>query len=162
MSRCPHLNCLCLLAGSEIEAEDHYDKIKLKCKNGKKWVSPIGSEESTTLVLDYNDAASGEYHCISDSTNVTILVKFRTCDNCIQLDIGSLMGLIIGDILATFFIGAAVYLVVSQPKARAYGSSYSKASDRQNLIQNQQNDTYMPLQGHSSEYSKLERRANRK
>ncbi|XP_023689196.2 T-cell surface glycoprotein CD3 delta chain-like [Paramormyrops kingsleyae] len=165
MIGCPHVNCLCLLSVLDIKAEDGEDKITLTCVNGESWEKPEGTthENGEKIVLNYNDDASGEYHCKAKGDNkLAIYVKLRTCDNCIQLEVGTIMGIIIGDILATILIGVAVYSVASQPKARGYGSSYSKASDRQNLIQNQQNDTYTALQGPSSEYSKLERRANRK
>ncbi|KAJ8403728.1 hypothetical protein AAFF_G00345960 [Aldrovandia affinis] len=92
-----------------------------------------------------------------------IYVKFRTCDNCIDLEAGTLAGIIVGEVMATALIGVAVYLLASHPQGKTYRQS-NNASDRQNLIPNQQNDTtYQPLShGHSSEYSHLEpRRARR-
>ncbi|KAG9342096.1 hypothetical protein JZ751_017093 [Albula glossodonta] len=80
------------------------------------------------------------------------------CDNCIALEAGTVAGILVGEIVATALIGVAVYLIASQPQGKAYRQG-NKASDRQNLIQNQHNDTtYQPLSGHSSDYSQLEPR----
>ncbi|KAG7470807.1 hypothetical protein MATL_G00117840 [Megalops atlanticus] len=123
---------LLILAGStgslEISAEDDGQKVTLTCKDGEEY------KESK------------------------IFVKIRTCDNCIELDTSTVAGILVGDLVATVLIGVAVYFIASQPQGKPVYRG-SKASDRQNLIQNQQNDTYQPLtQGHSSEYSQLEKR----
>ncbi|XP_018603906.1 T-cell surface glycoprotein CD3 gamma chain isoform X1 [Scleropages formosus] len=138
------------------------DRIQLTCENGE-WVERQDDSESKhQLLLAYKDENSKEYICKDkDEKNVKILVKFRTCDNCVALESSTVAGIVSADIVATVLIGVAVYFIASQPRGRSY--SNSKASDRQTLLSNQPNDTYMPLtQGHSSEYSKLERRANRK
>ncbi|XP_036392514.1 T-cell surface glycoprotein CD3 gamma chain-like [Megalops cyprinoides] len=121
---------------------------------GGKWKIENGTDK---LSLTYEDANSNEYTC-EKQNSIKIFVKFRTCDNCIELDPSTVSGILVGDLVATVLIGVAVYFIASQPKGKQVYRG-SKASDRQNLIQNQQNDTYQPLtQGHSSEYSQLEKR----
>ncbi|XP_064158631.1 T-cell surface glycoprotein CD3 delta chain-like isoform X2 [Anguilla rostrata] len=155
---------LTLAGNSQITTDDAGEGVKLTCKNAKKWI--IGRKEilnQTEIVLEYKDDSSGEYTCQTDDDNVKILVKFRTCDNCVDLDVGTVAGIVVGEVIATALIGVAVYLLASQPQGKVYRQA-NKASDRQNLIQNQQNDsTYQPLShGNASEYSQLEPRRGRK
>lgn len=63
---------------------------------------------------------------ITMHVSLDVYVCFQACDNCIRVELGAIMGIIIGDVLATILIGVAVYSVALQPKARGYGSSYSK------------------------------------
>uniref|UniRef100_A0A4W3GL13 DNAX-activation protein 10 n=1 Tax=Callorhinchus milii TaxID=7868 RepID=A0A4W3GL13_CALMI len=57
------------------------------------------------------------------------------CKNCVQLESPSLAGIMVGDLLATFIIALAVYLMTAPAKARLY-----QASDRQTLVLNEGND----------------------
>ncbi|KAJ8256537.1 hypothetical protein COCON_G00186890 [Conger conger] len=117
------------------------------------------NRNASELELQYSDDNSGVYSCVKGEIKHNILVKFRTCDNCIALDTGTVVGIIVGEVVATLLIGWAVYLLASQPQGKVFNQA-NKASDRQNLIQNQQNDsTYQQLShGNSSEYSHLEPR----
>uniref|UniRef100_A0AAQ4QPP2 CD3 gamma/delta subunit Ig-like domain-containing protein n=1 Tax=Gasterosteus aculeatus aculeatus TaxID=481459 RepID=A0AAQ4QPP2_GASAC len=92
--------CLLLLwALTVFEVTDELNGIKLSCFNG-------------TLPLPYEDDNTGEYQCGVDGTK--IYVKFRTCDNCIELDEGAIAGMVVGNVVATLVIGVAVYLIASQ------------------------------------------------
>ncbi|KAJ8280221.1 hypothetical protein GJAV_G00051990 [Gymnothorax javanicus] len=122
------------------------------------------------IALDYKDDNTGEYKCTKTADKAEenkdigkIYVKFRSCDNCVALDVGTVVGIAVGEVIATAMIGVAVYLLASQPQGKGFRQG-NKASDRQALIQNQQNDlTYQPLiHGNSSEYSHLEPRRGRK
>ncbi|KAK2846940.1 hypothetical protein Q5P01_009939 [Channa striata] len=81
--------------------------------------------------LEYKDENSGEYSC--GEAGDKIYVKFRTCDNCIELDQGSVIGMVVGDIVATIVIGVAVYLIASQDQIRP-NTSQKRSSDRQHLV----------------------------
>ncbi|MED6285337.1 hypothetical protein CHARACLAT_028260, partial [Characodon lateralis] len=63
--------------------------------------------------LPYHDSSTGEYSCGDDEK---IFVKFRTCDNCVELDTSSIVGLAVGDVVATIVVGVAVYLIASQAR----------------------------------------------
>ncbi|MBN3310758.1 CD3D protein, partial [Amia calva] len=109
--------------------------------------------------LPYVDASSDTYECKINNGYGRIVVKVRTCHNCVELDTATVVGIVMGDLVATFLIGVAVYCISSQPKGRTY--STSKASDRVNLIPG--DGLYQPLSAnHDSEYSKLDRRPRRK
>ncbi|XP_040043087.2 T-cell surface glycoprotein CD3 delta chain [Gasterosteus aculeatus] len=116
------------------EVTDELNEIKLSCFNG-------------TLPLEYRDNNTGEYQCGDDGTK--IYVKFRTCDNCIELDEGAIAGMVVGNVVATLVIGVAVYLIASQTPIGA-PSAGKKSSDRQRLAPNgvssPTDDHYQPLQ----------------
>ncbi|KAM6932294.1 T-cell surface glycoprotein CD3 delta chain, partial [Lycodopsis pacificus] len=75
-------------------------------------------------------------------------VKFRTCDNCIELDTASITGMVVGDVVATIVIGVAVYLVASLNRIGPV-TSPKKSSDRPRRPPNEgsrgPNDLYQPL-----------------
>uniref|UniRef100_UPI0037E9A24E T-cell surface glycoprotein CD3 epsilon chain-like n=1 Tax=Semicossyphus pulcher TaxID=241346 RepID=UPI0037E9A24E len=144
--------CLLLLwtlAGAQenakIKVTSVSDGIKLSCDGGTM-KSPSGFSVET---LQYKDENSGEYSCERNGESTKIYVKFRTCDNCIQLDTGSIVGLVVGDVLATIVIGVAVYIVASQNRT-GQKTSNKKSSDRQPLFPSERsnrapNDDYQPL-----------------
>lgn len=45
-----------------------------------------------------------------------LLCLFSACDNCVELDTSSIVGLAVGDIVATVVVGVAVYLIASQAR----------------------------------------------
>uniref|UniRef100_A0A3P9NLP1 T-cell surface glycoprotein CD3 delta chain n=1 Tax=Poecilia reticulata TaxID=8081 RepID=A0A3P9NLP1_POERE len=104
---------LCFLLSSEKQPEiqviEVADGIKLSCKNGES-ISGNGLEDKE-LQLTYSDHYTGEYSC---EKGPKIFVKFRTCDNCVELDTASIVGLAVGDVVATIVVGVAVYLIASQ------------------------------------------------
>ncbi|KAI1893269.1 hypothetical protein AGOR_G00121970 [Albula goreensis] len=123
------------------------ESLMMTCENGL-WPEKGDVVENKTWQIAYKDENSMRYICQSNSDPTDqkwIYVKFRTCDNCIALEAGTVAGILVGEIVATALIGVAVYLIASQPQGKAYRQG-NKASDRQNLIQNQHNDTtYQPL-----------------
>ncbi|XP_028430195.1 T-cell surface glycoprotein CD3 epsilon chain [Perca flavescens] len=106
----------------KIEVREVSGGIKLTCKD--KNISDINNKPIDGT-LEYNDVNTGEYRC--GGTEVKIYVKFRTCDNCIELDVPSIVGIVIGNVAATIVIGVAVYLTASQNRT----GSHKKSSDRQ-------------------------------
>uniref|UniRef100_A0A3Q2D4T9 T-cell surface glycoprotein CD3 delta chain-like n=1 Tax=Cyprinodon variegatus TaxID=28743 RepID=A0A3Q2D4T9_CYPVA len=135
---------------NSIEVKDIADGVVLKC--GEKMMDRNG-QEADELTLYYRDDQSGEYECTDKSK---IYVKFRTCDNCVELDIPSIAGLTVGDVVATIVVGVAVYLIATQGR-RGQVKPPKKKSDRQNLNHNN-DDNYQPLihtKGGRSEYDEL-------
>ncbi|KAG7322052.1 hypothetical protein KOW79_014910 [Hemibagrus wyckioides] len=117
-----------------------------------KWSSL--EENEKLLNLSYKDGDSGDYICEHDGKSITLTVRFRTCENCIQLDAPALSAVIVGNIVATFFVAFAVYSIAGESKGKSF--SGNKASDKVNLLTNGETDTYQQLNpGQSAEYSRL-------
>lgn len=144
------------------------DGIKVSCGGSKTLFKDETEVESGKL--EYNDENTGEYSCALLNEKVLteetkIFVKFRTCDNCIELDLTSIFGLVVGDVVATIVIGWAVYLVASQTRSGPI-ASHKKGSDRQHLVPNEvsnrgSSDHYQPLRhqgGKKETYDVLNRR----
>ncbi|XP_020364019.2 T-cell surface glycoprotein CD3 delta chain [Oncorhynchus kisutch] len=147
--------------------ESSSDKIKLSCPDGFHFQNT----NETTRTLEYKDENTNEYVCkkvnglVSDDSNVKIYVKFRTCDNCVELDTTAAVGMVVGDLVATVLIGVAVYSIASQPKATLITGK--KTSSKMGLINNEASanedltGNYQPLNKRRmdrSEYSTLPER----
>ncbi|KAK5599398.1 hypothetical protein CRENBAI_021744 [Crenichthys baileyi] len=145
-------------AADDIKVEEVADGIKLSCPED---VNIAGNDmEGKTLHLTYQDSNTGEYKCGENGPQ--IFVKYRTCDNCVELDTSSIVGLAVGDVVATIVVGVAVYLIASQARTGQVKPT-KKRSDKQNLILNERtNDTnYQPLRykkGGKDEYDVLNKK----
>ncbi|KAM9318493.1 uncharacterized protein KZ484_022733 [Pholidichthys leucotaenia] len=101
---------------TNIKLSECSDGIKLECTNNDHNVTSE-RESRKEMVLRYMDNNTGEYVCkdaVDEEQGSKIFVKFRTCDNCIELDLTSMIGIVIGDVVATIVVGVSVYLVASQ------------------------------------------------
>ncbi|XP_033487909.2 T-cell surface glycoprotein CD3 gamma chain [Epinephelus lanceolatus] len=153
-------------ADPEIKVSELSDGIKLSCGDNYK----IQSENEVEVTeLKYKDENTGEYKCVSsdpssDPTEISkIYVKFRTCDNCVELDEASITGIVVGDVVATIVIGVAVYLIASQARTGPV-TSQKKSSDKKHLLPNEMNssrhtdDNYQPLKArHRDTYDVLKK-----
>ncbi|XP_078251846.1 T-cell surface glycoprotein CD3 delta chain-like [Rhinoraja longicauda] len=99
-------------------------------------------------LIKLSDTDTGEYTCADGQKRSTAFVFVKLCKNCVQLDANTISGIVIGDLIATIFIGVAIYCVAS--------SKGRKASDKQHLVPHN-NDLYQDLGNRrgSSEYSQL-------
>ena len=71
------------------------------------------------------------------------------CQNCIEVDAPTISGIVVADVVATVLLAIAVYCITGQDKGLM-----SRASDRQNLIANDQ--LYQPLgERNDGQYSQL-------
>ncbi|XP_044852959.1 T-cell surface glycoprotein CD3 gamma chain-like isoform X2 [Mauremys mutica] len=104
-------------------------------------------KNSTELNLGAEaDDPRGVYNCTGGNL---VQVYFRMCQNCIELDAATISGIVVADVIATVFLAIAVYCITSQESGR-----HLRASDRQNLIANEQ--LYQPLGERDNEqYSRL-------
>lgn len=116
---------------NKIQVTETAEGITLSCM-GKLNVVGNG-KTSQDMILPYHDDNTGEYYCEKDKDNSKIFVKFRTCDNCVELDGTSIAGLAVGDVVATIVVGVAVYLIASQARAAPVRQT-KKRSDKQNRI----------------------------
>ncbi|XP_042342589.1 T-cell surface glycoprotein CD3 delta chain-like [Plectropomus leopardus] len=135
----------------EIKVSELPNGIKLMC--GDKKIIKLESNTDVTE-LDYMDENTGVYTCTQsdddeDIKGPKIFVKFRTCETCIELDVASVTGIVVGDVVATIMIGVAVYLIASHARTGPFTSN-KKSSDRQPLFPSEvnraPNDMYQPLQ----------------
>ncbi|KAL0972757.1 hypothetical protein UPYG_G00194400 [Umbra pygmaea] len=121
----------------KIKVEESAGKVTLSCVDSS--FSVYNKDNKIVSSLEYNDEKSGEYTCKEKEDEIDpkdkIYVKFRKCDNCVELDMTATVGMVIGDLVATVLIGVAVYYIASQPRA-TLGTS-KKASSQMVLIQNE-------------------------
>lgn len=145
------------IADSGIDVKTGQRGVTILCTgDNEKVVSANG--KNVTFPLTSKDENSGEYKCVSDNLDeasakaaagTKIFVKFRSCDNCVELDTASVAGLAAGNLVTTFVIGVAVYLVASHAQINPI-TSEKKRSDRKHLLPNEMssrapNDHYQEL-----------------
>lgn len=83
-------------------------------------------------------------------------VYYRMCENCIELNIGTISGFIFAEIISIFFLAVGVYFIAGQDGVRQ-----SRASDKQTLLPNEQ--LYQPLKDRDDDqYSHLQGNQRRK
>uniref|UniRef100_A0A4W5M5Z5 Uncharacterized protein n=1 Tax=Hucho hucho TaxID=62062 RepID=A0A4W5M5Z5_9TELE len=128
--------------------ESSSDKIIVSCLDGFHFLNT----NETTRTLEYKDENTNEYVCENGEQQLKIYVKFRTCDNCIELDITAAVGMVVGDLVATVLIGVAVYSIASQPKATL--TTGKKTSSKMGLIRNEASANVDP----TSQYQPLNKR----
>ncbi|KAM6044926.1 T-cell surface glycoprotein CD3 gamma chain-like [Theristicus caerulescens] len=110
----------------------------------------IGNTTELDLGAIYDDPR-GTYACGPEgsSKGSSLQVHYRMCQNCIEVDAPTISGIVVADVVATIFLAVAVYCITGQDKGRM-----SRASDRQNLIANEQ--LYQPLgERDEGQYSRL-------
>ncbi|KAM9217164.1 T-cell surface glycoprotein CD3 gamma chain-like isoform 2-T2 [Leptosomus discolor] len=132
-------------------------KVFLQCATDRKsaitWLKD-GNSVGNTTQLDLGavyDDPRGVYTCKTESGTEgrRLQVYYRMCQNCIEVDAPTISGIVIADVVATIFLAVAVYCITGQDKGRM-----SRASDRQNLIANEQ--LYQPLgERDDGQYSRL-------
>ncbi|XP_072315314.1 T-cell surface glycoprotein CD3 gamma chain-like [Eucyclogobius newberryi] len=162
---------ICSLLGSLsvlVKCEEETRDIRVRTSSGgAKVICPVGYglyKEKTLIsnvMLEYNDLNTGEYVCQNTSTDpVKIFVKFRTCDNCIELDIASVAGLVVGEVVVTFVLGVSVFLIAKHVQTSTTAPN-KKGSDKQRLVQHEESnddDNYQRLRpGIKDVYDKLKK-----
>ncbi|NXU50716.1 CD3D protein, partial [Turnix velox] len=60
----------------------------------------------------------GTYTCGPDGKSPPLQVHYRMCQNCIEVDIPTISGIVVADVVATIFLAVAVYCITSQDKGR--------------------------------------------
>ncbi|XP_034610799.1 T-cell surface glycoprotein CD3 delta chain-like [Trachemys scripta elegans] len=143
----------CFTAAVKVEIRGR--DVVLKCEGVSKTQSyttwqrdgiTLGNNSTELNLGAEADDPRGVYRC-NDSTPVQ--VYFRMCQNCIELDAATISGIVVADVIATVFLAIAVYCITGQDSGRRL-----RASDRQNLIANEQ--LYQPLGERDNEqYSRL-------
>ncbi|XP_067910288.1 T-cell surface glycoprotein CD3 delta chain-like isoform X2 [Heterodontus francisci] len=132
--------------------------IKVHCEKANLIVSEEGKNPRNTsishVMLKYSDEHSVEYSCLGDLDNRAIIF-IKLCQNCLHVDPGTTVGIVIGDLIATILIAVAVYCISSASRVKVH-----QASDRQALVLNEANTAiYSGIdQVDRQEYNRLEHR----
>ncbi|XP_053729321.1 T-cell surface glycoprotein CD3 gamma chain-like [Synchiropus splendidus] len=157
---------LCELTGAQekdfkVKVTTVQEGYKITCGTDSNVTMSNGGIE-VVKPLKFKDENSMEYKCVSKDPvgEASIFVKFRTCDNCVELNMTTISGLLVGNLVATIAIGVSVYLVASKGQ---FGTSRSskRGSDQQNLAKGGRgpNDVYERLQRSTQDtYDQLDRR----
>ncbi|NWS62759.1 CD3D protein, partial [Chunga burmeisteri] len=143
--------------GQKVIVKEASGKVFLQCVTQEKgqiiWLKD-GNRIGNTTELDLGsvyDDPRGIYACELESRkkSSSLQVHYRMCQNCIEVDAPTISGIVVADVVATIFLAVAVYCITGQDKGRM-----SRASDRQNLIANEQ--LYQPLgERDDGQYSRL-------
>uniref|UniRef100_A0A8B9U936 CD3 gamma/delta subunit Ig-like domain-containing protein n=1 Tax=Anas zonorhyncha TaxID=75864 RepID=A0A8B9U936_9AVES len=139
--------------GQTIIVKEKNEKVYLICGSHKEviWFKDQQQIANTTeldLGAMYDDPR-GTYICQQGGVNNSLQVYYRMCQNCIEVDAPTISGIVVADVIATVLLMVAVYCISGQDKGRM-----SRASDRQNLIANEQ--LYQPLgERDDGQYSRL-------
>ncbi|CAL1570807.1 unnamed protein product [Knipowitschia caucasica] len=126
---------------SGLEVESSSGGVKIKCASHQ--ILYKGEFLLADNMVQYQDSNTGEYVCKNSTEEQKIFVKFRTCENCVELDVMSAAGLIVGDVLATVVIGVSIFLIAKHSQTT---SPNKKGSDKQRLVPNEAtSDPYQRL-----------------
>ncbi|XP_029923031.1 T-cell surface glycoprotein CD3 gamma chain [Myripristis murdjan] len=157
---------VCADGDPKFAVKQNADSITLTCPDPKHAVFKKEKDLGKSPKIEYKDENSGEYTCKAPSDENDgdkIYVKFRTCDNCVEMDGATIAGMVVGEVLATAMIGWAVYLLASCSRPLSAPAADKKASDRQRLIPHETggragNDLYQGLRPtQKDEYDVLRR-----
>ncbi|KAM6370473.1 T-cell surface glycoprotein CD3 delta chain [Pluvialis apricaria] len=142
--------------GQQIIVKEASGNVFLQCVTTSQspvtWVKDtkiLGNGTQLDLGAMYDDPR-GIYVCeTGDGKKSSLQVHYRMCQNCIEVDAPTISGIVIADVVSTVLLAVAVYCITGQDKGRM-----SRASDRQNLIANEQ--LYQPLgERDDGQYSRL-------
>ncbi|NXA30302.1 CD3D protein, partial [Ibidorhyncha struthersii] len=143
--------------GQKIIVKEASGKVFLQCVTTSQsqvvWLkdgNTVGNTTQLDLGAIYDDPR-GVYTCKIEGGKggASLQVHYRMCQNCIEVDAPTISGIVVADVVATILLAVAVYCITGQDKGRM-----SRASDRQNLIANEQ--LYQPLgERDDGQYSRL-------
>ncbi|XP_003472704.1 T-cell surface glycoprotein CD3 delta chain [Cavia porcellus] len=141
----------------QIPVEENEDRVSVSCNTTVQWLGgTVGIRQENGTRLDLGSRLldpRGLYMCLGTDDNAkkesTVQVYYRMCQNCVELDSGTLAGIIITDIIATLLLALGVYCFAGHETGRP-----SEAADTQALLKNDQ--LYQPLRDREdAQYSRL-------
>ncbi|XP_005069330.1 T-cell surface glycoprotein CD3 gamma chain [Mesocricetus auratus] len=114
-------------------------------------ISPYNTTKNTWNLGSIAKDPRGTYWCQgAKDKSKTLQLYYRMCENCIEINIGTICGFIFAEIISIFFLAVGVYLIAGQDGVRQ-----SRASDKQTLLPNEQ--LYQPLKDRDDDqYSHLQ------
>lgn len=166
LTTCLLLLCFSASRSQDLEVKPLSEGIEVICP-GEQKLYKDQTELNNTWWIENKDENSGEYVCQngvdSQMKGPSIFVRFRSCENCVELDPATISGMVVAEVVATFVIGVAVYLVASQAQTGATTTN-KKRSDRHPLVPNEEranrgDGDYQPLRrkGPKDVYDRLQK-----
>ncbi|XP_047373257.1 T-cell surface glycoprotein CD3 delta chain [Sciurus carolinensis] len=143
---------------SNITVEEMENKVFLHCNASVvRLEGTVGIELPVNKYLDLGKRVldpRGMYMCKGENEPTknpfTVQIYYRMCQNCVELDPGTLAGILIADIIATLLLSLGVYCFTGHETT----GRLSGAADTQTLLRNEQ--LYQPLRDHDDgQYSRL-------
>ncbi|KAH1175310.1 hypothetical protein KIL84_008184 [Mauremys mutica] len=98
---------------SESESDIQWKKEPEQAKNGKQ----------DYVIEEYDSSKDGLYTCTSGGNSARLYLKAKVCRNCEELDVLTVAGVIIADLLITLGVLILVYYFSKNRKGRVGGSA---------------------------------------
>ncbi|KAJ1189982.1 hypothetical protein NDU88_006723 [Pleurodeles waltl] len=130
-------------SGVNVTVRESLGELVLECKGATNAEWNTGGRNLEVNLGALTRDPRGTYSCSehgNPQSKDTLQVYVRMCENCIELDPGTISGIVVADVIITILIAVAVYCVSGSEKGRP---SRGKSSDKQVLIPNDQ--LYQPL-----------------
>ncbi|XP_060107591.1 T-cell surface glycoprotein CD3 gamma chain-like [Heteronotia binoei] len=144
--------------GVSIQVKHEKNRVFLHCKVEKdrsvlgwsKDGSNIGGANTSKLLVGLaTEDPRGLYQCRSTEGNASLQLYFRMCQYCVQLNVATVLGIVVADFIATAALMGAVWCLAAQEPGQP-----SRASDKQALLASDQ--LYQPLgERHNGQYSHI-------
>ncbi|XP_078415349.1 T-cell surface glycoprotein CD3 epsilon chain-like [Cetorhinus maximus] len=141
---------------------------KISEKDGTTTKIP-SQDDKAYNISDYSTSNDGLYQCAENGktnpTKVKFYLRVKVCDGCLDLDTGTVIGIICGDLLVTFLVALSVYCFAKRKAAASkdYRHQQIGAQDLplvrgSNTAPLQQHSEYAPIKsGQRDLYDKLHR-----
>ncbi|XP_072342410.1 T-cell surface glycoprotein CD3 epsilon chain-like [Scyliorhinus torazame] len=134
-------------------------------KDGNEKPAGLIDNRPEYKVDDYSESDDGEYVCKAGQSQYKFYIKVKVCEGCIELNTGTVIGIISGDLLVTFLVALSVYCFAKrkrtaskdyrQPQLGAQSVPLGRGS---NVAASQQQSEYAPIKsGQRDLYDKLQR-----
>ncbi|XP_062995205.1 T-cell surface glycoprotein CD3 gamma chain-like [Elgaria multicarinata webbii] len=140
--------------GGSIKVNQDGKIIILECENNPPMINwekdgmDLSHSETQLRLGSVMDDPRGVYQCVNGS-KTTLQVYVRMCQNCIEWNLPTIIGLTLASLVATSFLGVAVYCIGAEESGQR-----SRASDKQTLLANDQ--LYQPLgERNNGQYSHI-------
>ncbi|XP_029768767.1 T-cell surface glycoprotein CD3 epsilon chain [Terrapene carolina triunguis] len=128
-----------LLCAADTTAQDNLEfrvvisktKVTLTCpvppdtewKRNEKSVPGAGKEQDYVIEEYESSKHDGEYTCMSGTESLKLLLKAKVCRSCEELEVLTVAGVIIADLLITLGVLILVYYFSKNRKGRVGGSA---------------------------------------
>uniref|UniRef100_A0A8C5PJQ1 T-cell surface glycoprotein CD3 epsilon chain n=1 Tax=Leptobrachium leishanense TaxID=445787 RepID=A0A8C5PJQ1_9ANUR len=117
--------CVGFIPGSDENDQDNFEvsisgtTIEIKCPSKLKGIpalyykrSTFRSKDDKFELIDYNDSLNGDYECYVDGDATIkgyLYLKVYVCENCKELSVPVVAGVLIGDCLVTIGVAVVIY-----------------------------------------------------
>ncbi|XP_078055348.1 T-cell surface glycoprotein CD3 epsilon chain-like isoform X2 [Mustelus asterias] len=141
-----------------------FDKVELWGHPDKADKSKISEEGQSYRIQDYSESDNGQYFCNSESGKYIFYVRAKVCKDCIELNAGTVIGIICGDLVVTFLVALSVYCfakrraVTKEYRNQQLGDPDVPMGRGTNIAASHQQSDYAPIKsGQRDLYDRLKR-----